>query len=161
MLYLLWKSHNSIRNTLWNLRSRGIPGWGSAIPSCALLAAHCWLSVKSVLRRGFICMEPDTYITSHYGSSPFSGRVGIAKELQCSIRAQSQVPDHLTCSAPGSLCRVPHAIRALGSSPVAPNTPKINVWITSTNSSTTNLLERHNIRDESKSTRLESQANVT
>lgn len=37
-------------------------------------------------------MEPDTYITSHYGSSPFFERVGIAKELQCSIRAQSQVP---------------------------------------------------------------------
>lgn len=55
-------------------------------------------------------MEPDTYITSHYGSSPIFERVGIAKELQCSIRAQSQVPDHLTCSAPGSLCRVPQAI---------------------------------------------------
>lgn len=39
-------------------------------------------------------MEPDTYSSYIMVYHPFFHRVGIAKELQGNIRAQSQVPDN-------------------------------------------------------------------
>lgn len=119
-------------------------------------------------------MEPDVdsshIVTVHHpffmGRKQQRGYCAAPREQQQLVPITVQVSRPPGTAVPSQSAADPPAARATFSNHdaaehLAPDIPKINVQITSTNCSTTNLSEWHNFRDESESACLQSQTDVT